>query len=164
MATTGTVGECTNMYLHDKLKTNDYVELMAQLTKLVSKKNVNVSKIITVLQKLCLYTLELDLIPTLLNCMCLSLPLFLLLISHICLVLQFEDRKLLRLVYLHLAGLATTHNERGRYMDQIQERLRADVATGGMRAIMAIKTFAGYHYAMTGQSMLYLVLYTWIFW
>ena len=38
-------------------------------------------------------------------------------------------------------------------MDQIQERMRADVASGGVRAIMAIKTFAGYHYAMTGQTI-----------
>jgi hypothetical protein len=67
-------------------------------------------------------------------------------------VLQYEDKKLLRLTYFLLGELATTHNERGRYMDQIAERMKADVAQGGMRAIMAIRAFAGYHYAMSGQS------------
>jgi hypothetical protein len=56
--------ECLNLYLQAKLK-SDYTELKAQLAKLVTKKNV--SKIIAVLQKMAIYALELDLIPTLLN-------------------------------------------------------------------------------------------------
>lgn len=56
---------CQNLYLQSKLRT-DYTELKTQLAKLVTKKNV--SKIISVLQKMCLYSLELDLIPTLLSC------------------------------------------------------------------------------------------------
>lgn len=69
-------------------------------------------------------------------------------------VLSYEDKRLLRLAYYLLQELTFTHNERSRYMDTIQERMRADIAAGGVRAIMAIKTFSGYHHSMTGQSML----------
>eukprot|EP01126_Amoeba_proteus_P027328 TRINITY_DN2711_c0_g2_i1.p1 TRINITY_DN2711_c0_g2~~TRINITY_DN2711_c0_g2_i1.p1 ORF type:complete len:682 (+),score=103.49 TRINITY_DN2711_c0_g2_i1:61-2106(+) len=123
--------ECRNQYLQFITKT-DYNQLKTQLLKNISK---STTKLIPVLQKLCLYNLELDLIPYL-------IPL-----------LQNEDKKLLRLVYFLLGDLAATHNARERYMNMVVDKMCGDFGIGGMRAIVALKTFSGYRYTMSGKPI-----------
>jgi hypothetical protein len=65
---------CVNAYLHSKVNTFQYKELAAELVKLVQAKKKE-KKVLGVLQKLIFFRLDLEIIPTLLECMCFFLSL-----------------------------------------------------------------------------------------
>lgn len=136
---------CLNAYIHSKVSTLNYQQLVQQLQKyLTAGKRKKVSPI---LQKLIYFKLEVDL-----------LPIFLEILSqddkHYAnqSAIPAEDKKQLRLVYYLISNLAQAHNISGKHTDIIQSRLKLDCASR-LRLFLSVRSFSGYIHSSANKSI-----------